>query len=345
MIFILYHNHILNINTYFGIQIFNQFLILIPGVFLLVSTFKLKKSDLLLRTNKIINYCKEFYHFCHPLVFYAFCVFFIGIADRLILLKFGGLIDQGLFAFSYKVSELIFIIPSAMSVLIFRELSISVEKNKQKKIRVLLTKNLFSFYFIASYFAVFISQNAEYVTSFIGGDKFLQAVPVLAIISFYPLHQIYGQFLGSLLLSYNKTHVFRNIGILTLIFGLFLSILFMGPKKYNFLELGALGYAYKMIIYQVISSNIYLFIVSRIVGLKVKKFIFHQLYVLGLLYLLMKATVVLLQNKFLNDDLFFFISGIVYSIFSMVLIYFFPKIIGFNRNKIFKYIKAIMRRS
>lgn len=345
LLFIFYKYDFLTLELYFTIQIFNQLIIIIPGFYILLKNSEFKINNLLLSKDKIVKYSKEFYQFCHPLVFYAFVVFFVGISDRLLLLKFGGLKEQGLYGFSAKISDLIFIIPSAMSVLIFRELSISVSQNKKNRIRVILTKNLYLFYFIASYFAIFISQNAEYVTHLIGGDKFLDASPVLAIISFYPLHQIYGQFLGSLLISYEKTSILRNVGSLVIVFGLVLSIFLIGPDAYNCLQLGAVGYAYKMIIYQIILSNVFLIIVSKLIRLKLRKIIFHQIYVVGVLYIIMKISELILQNKFSNVNLAFFLSGVLYSLLCAILIFTFPRIIGLNRNKLVGSLRLIKWRN
>ena len=70
---------------------------------------------------------------------------------------------------------------------------------------------------------------------------------------FSTLFRCIGQFQNILLISINKTNVLRDTGLITLILGVFLTLLFLGPKNSNlpFLALGAEGLVIKYLIIEI----------------------------------------------------------------------------------------------
>ena len=157
--------------------------------------------------------------------------------------------------------------------------------------------------------------------------------------SFYPLHQVYGQYIGVVFLALDKTKIIRNVGSLSLIFGLCFSIYFMGPKEYYCLEMGALGLSYKMILTQFFQVNIYLWLISKYLGLSFIKFIVHQFTVVFLLFIFVTISNSLSNMVFYNIYLTFISSGILYTIFVFTLLFHYPRLIAMSRMDLNHYFK------
>ena len=344
IIIVMYFTSLLNLVTFFCLQFFNQFFVIYFGIKVLFNKVAVSGnlSDIILIPKKlIINYTKEFYHFCNPLIFYVLVVFFTGIADRLILQEYSGFVEQGYYGLSNRLIGIIFLVPSAMSVLLLRDMSKSAYKNDLEHIKLLLKRYTPLFYFIAAYFAIFISKNAELVTQVLGGNDYMDASATVAVMSLYPLHQTYGQYGGAVLLAINKTNIIRNVGIITLLFGLILSFIFIAPNKYYGLNLGALGLSYKMILTQFFQVNIYLWLISKYLRLSFIKFIVHQFTVVFLLFIFVTISNSLSNLVFYNIYLTFISSGILYTIFVFTLLFYYPRLIAMNRIDINHYFKKL----
>jgi O-antigen/teichoic acid export membrane protein len=197
-----------------------------------------------------------FVRYSSPLLVYSLVSLIIGLGDRWILQKFGGSTQQAFFGLAFKVGSFIFIFSSAMMPLLMREMSIFFSEKNIEKISKSFINNTNILFFLTTILAVCISFNAEFVISLLGGEKYKSAYYITAIMVYYPIHQTLGQINGTLYYSTMRTNEYRNIGIIVLPFGLILNFIFMAPREYYGLELGAFGLVLQMIIIQYISVNV-----------------------------------------------------------------------------------------
>ena len=131
-------------------------------------------------------------------------------------------------------------------------------KNKNfDRIRNIFKKYIPMLYSIAAYFAIFISINADVVGFIIGGSDFDGAYWCILVMALYPIHQTYGQLSGSLYYSTDRTSLYKNIGGSILLAGMPLS-LFLISDEFG-MNLGGLGLALKMVLIQLIQTNILLY--------------------------------------------------------------------------------------
>jgi O-antigen/teichoic acid export membrane protein len=96
------------------------------------------------------------------------------------------------------------------------------------------------------------------VTRFAGAD-YTRAIPVLAIMAFYPLQQTFGQLNGTAFKAAGRTAEYRNISIALSIPDMLLTYWLIAPADAIVpgLDLGALGVAVRMVIYGLISVQVY----------------------------------------------------------------------------------------
>ena len=107
----------------------------------------------------------------------------------------------------------------------------------------------------------------------------------------------------------------------------------MGPKEFYCLELGAVGYACKMILYQFISSNIYLIVVNKYIKLPLTRFFIHQFSSVTILFAFVKISIFITEFYVSGSFQIFFVSGFIYSIFSIILVASFPNILALKKKR------------
>jgi len=139
---------------------------------------------------------------------------------------------------------------------------------------------------------------------------------------------------GSLFFAMEETKLYRNIGLITSLIGLVLSFIFL-----YYLELGAVGFAWKMVIVQVISVNIQLYYNMKFLNLKMSEFVLHQL--LSVLFFILLAfasssAVYMTSNAIFN----FLLTGTLYTFLVVIGTILFPYVFSTTHKEIQTFLKT-----
>lgn len=292
-------------------------------------------------------YIKEFFNYSHPLFVYALVGLIVGIMDRWLLQFFGGSVQQGFYGLSYRIGAICFLFTSAMTPLITREFAIAFDKYDIPEMTRLFRRYIPMLYAIAAYFACFIAVQAKSVAYIIGGAKFQHAILPVMIMAFYPIHQTYGQLSGSVFYATGQTRLYRNIGITFMLVSLPVAYFLLAPRDNFGLDFGATGLAIKMVALQFIGVNVQLWFNARLLKLPFWRYIGHQIISVG--SLLGCAVVAMYCVDYwlgLNEKivLSFLLSGFLYSLIVMGMIYFQPIIFGLKRQDISSAIQFSLRK-
>lgn len=286
---------------------------------------------------QIKNYSREFFVYSSPLLVYGCVGLLAGLLDRWLLQHFAGSVEQGFYTLSYRLGEICFLFTGAMTPLLTREFSKAYGQHDIPHMQNLFQRYIPSLYVIAAYFSVFLSVQAEKASLFVGGAEFKGASLAVAIMVLYPIHQTYGQLSGSMLFATGQTKLYRNIGLfIDILFSLPLTMWLIAPSAWSGLALGATGLAIKMIVVQFISVNLQLWFNSHFLQLSYWKFLGHQLYVVGVLYIIawLTATTV---DQFIKTPLFaFLISGIIYTLGFILITILLPSLLFLSRAEMWQ---------
>ena len=339
LILILNAFNVINLYSIFFVHYFAFFFVIISGWKILnknnINLFK----NLSLQTDRIKKYIKEFYLFSHPLFINGLVVYIVAIFDRWLLQFYYGSYEQGYYSLGLRISSVIFLFTSAMPNLFVREMSLANKDKNTNKMRKLFLNYVPLFFCIVSFFAVFISYNSSIIVSIIGGDEYQNASMVVSIMVFYSVHQTYGQLNGAIFLGTEKTNVIRNIGVITGLLGMILSLYLITSFGFG---MAALGLSIKMVVVQFIAVNIYLWKIMKILNLKFVKFFTHQFFIIGLFYLFAFISSNLISLIIKNIYISFLFQGLLYTILSLFFIYLFPIIIFMKKDDIKKFISNII---
>lgn len=280
----------------------------------------------------------EFYRFSSPLFVFNVFAILVGIFDIWLLQKVSGSVEVGFYGLAYSISAMCFLFTSAMTPIITREFSKSFEEGDLEVIKSLFRRYTPMLYSIAAYFGVFVAFEAESLLNIFTGDKFEDAYLSLVILGFYPLHQTYGQINAALFFASEDTVKYRNIGLLAEAFGLILTYILVFE-----MELGAIGFALKMLATQFFGVNAQLFFNTKKVGLNYSIFLYHQIYAVLILSLI--AFVSGLLVDFGADPIWdFLITGVVYTCLVIIGGIIMPSIFGVSRKEIFSFLRTVVKK-
>lgn len=280
---------------------------------------------------------KEFLDYCLPLFAYSFVVLSVGLFDIWLLQNLNGSVETAYYGLSFSVAAMCFIFTGAMTPIITREFSKNFEKKDLESMRNLFKRYIPMLYSLASFFSIFLVFQSENFLNIFFDKEFEDAFLVLSIMAFYPIHQTYGQLSGSIFYSTNQTKLYRNIGLISVLLGLLLSLIFVYA-----LNLKAEGLALKMVLTQIIAVNIQLFFNVKLLNLKMNKFIWHQLVVIVLLSLV--AFLSKISITFNSPLISFVSSGFVYTFIVIMLFIFFPELLSVKKNELLQVLKKVRKK-
>ena len=334
MIVAIFLLHNLNIFTLF---IYNYFVLLMLMVIFLQIMKQgkyLDAQDYRMEPLDAKNYAKEFYGYCHPLFVYGIIGVACNILDRWLLQIFSGSVQQGYYGLSSNIGTVCFLFTGAMTPLIMREFSIDYGNKNLALIANRFRKHVPILHTITAFMVCFIAVNASKVAVIMGGRKFEAATASVAVLTFYPIYQTYGQIMGSLFYATGQTRLYRNIGVVTLLVGLPLSFWLMAPRQFHGLNLGAAGLAIKTTATAILAINIQLWFNNRFLKLSFPKFFFHQFYSVIILSGMSWAVTFLTGLVVKNILLGLLISGFFYTAAFAFILFVTPSVFLIERSEL-----------
>lgn len=290
-------------------------------------------------------------HYARPLTLLMFSGFLFLYFDRWFLQLIGGAMEQGYFGLSDRLGQIAFVFTSAMTPLLTREFAFAHEERDKERL-VRLFGRIRLFLFIAAMTSCFLSVQSETVVKLIGGSRFHGAMLPIAIMALYPIHQTFGQLSGALLVATGQTGLYSRIGIAAMVCSLPVTYFLLAPASYAVpgLALGAVGLALKMVVVQLLTTNIQLYCNTRYLGISYLKWFLYQVGMIPLMYGLAYGAS-LLASYVLNavfpigvggltaNIASFTVSGFIYCLTVAAAVSLSPKIAGTSREELIDILK------
>lgn len=345
----LFFNRVLTLSTFFSLQILIFFLFVIVFAIYLrnKNVFRFEFAKVNLRDSKEV--LKYFVSYSHPLLTLSLFSFLFVYFDRWFLQIISGSVSQGYYSLALRLSAVCILFTGAM-VPIFRQMVAKAHgENNKAYIQALFQKSRI-FYFVSAFFSIFFLFHSGEIIYLIGGAQYFEAKVPLMIMLCYPIHQTYGQFCGSMLMSLERTDLSRNIGLFSLALGFTFSYFLIAPNSFFIpgMGLGAIGLSLKMITTQVIIVNVTLFYVCKIIRERFVRYLSFQFIVLIPLLIIGYVTNDL-YGSFIDESSGvigavsqLLISGFSYLILVTALCWIFPGLLGLKRHELKAYIGKVL---
>lgn len=279
---------LLNLHTYFASQI------VVTGVAAAVAilwlfrqnafTAKAVSPKLLFSTEGVL-YIAFLKGYVRPLVLLVATGFIFNYFDRWFLQLIGGSSQYGYFGLSDRLGSVAILFTAAMTPLLTREFAYAYEEEDKVRLAGLFDR-IRIFLFLAAAISCFLSMSSGPLVDIIGGDKFAGAIIPIAIMSMYPIHQTFGQLSSSLMIATGQTGLYAKIGIFGTLVGIPVTYFLMAPLAYTVpgLGLGATGLAIKMVLMNILGTNVQLYFNTRYIHTSYVKWIILQFKIIGVLY-------------------------------------------------------------
>lgn len=347
LVIVLFFYQKLNLTSFYIYNFVVMALLVLCFLFIIKSCRNVTSFNWRLGIKDIREYASELYEYSHPLFVYSAVGFLAAIIDRWLLQSYAGSIEQGFYSLSAQIGVVCFMFSSAMTPLIMREFSIANTRNDINLMAELFRKHAPLLYSITAIFSCFVAVNADRIVMVFGGVKFQASALAVGIMAFFPIHQTYGQLNGSLFYATGQTRLYRNIGIIFMTLGIPLTFFMIAPKRLFGLDAGASGLAIKMVMLQIIAINVQLYYHAKFLKFSFWHYVGHQIICVACLLSLSLLARTLIYNTALpkgNILIFLFISGILYAITVITVLYYFPWIFGINKSYVSNILANIKRR-
>jgi O-antigen/teichoic acid export membrane protein len=291
-------------------------------------------------SKKTIQTTKSFFKYSSPLAIYLVLSFLTDFFDRSILQLYSGSFGQGIYSFSYMISNLCFLVISPMFPIFTRELSIlSVTQNREGMSK-LFRKYVPLLYTLTAILCCFLFNHTDIVVQLVGGNEYRNAEIALKVLLFFPLFSVYSMLNASVIYSNSRTKVLLIVSIILLPFGLGTSYFLVSNASWC-LNLGATGLAIKTILIEFVSIIIILYINSKYLEFNFYKYLMHIIVSTSLFLLLSILTKYLALYFFTNYIVVFFITGAFYILSCVLLLIISPKLFGLNSFFVKRALKKI----
>jgi O-antigen/teichoic acid export membrane protein len=277
----------LNLTTFFGYRVLLYVVLLSFGVWYLYRTIGLRLRIVMPWQPGALVIVKEFFSFAHPLITLGIFGMVFGFFDRWFLQFVYGSLSQGYFSLAFSLSSIASLFLAPMTPLLMQSVARADQIDDLSAVRVAFEKVKF-LYLVGVVISLFCMFHSQEILALIGGEDYSGAWITLVVMFLYPIHMVYGQFCGAVLIAMRKTGLYRNIALISTVGGGLISYFLLSPKSFVIpgLELGSLGLALKLVLIQLISVGIQLLFVCKLIKAKFSEYVFSQILILILVFLI-----------------------------------------------------------
>jgi len=284
----------------------------------------------------------EYWRYCRPLIALSLISFAFDFADKWLLQRFGGAVQQGYFQVANQISAISLLATASILNVFWKEIAAAWAENNMERVVML-----------GALLTGFLLPWARQIVGLVLGEAYLPAWPVLAIMLLYPIHQSMGQIGGTMLYASAQTKKYMVVSALVMLVSIPMSYLVLASRSGPWipgLELGAAGLALKMVVLGVVSVNVQAWVIGRACGWKLD-WAFQVVgisLVLAIGYLANHAARLLwnVDNLRLADLLApMLAAGVIYAALVALAIWQWPWLIGLDRAELVVLAGKLRRRS
>lgn len=288
----------------------------------------------------------EYRVYCTPLVLYSLVSFAYAFGDRWMLQNFGGSQQQGFYQIGYQFAAVSLIATTSILRIFWKEISEAGARKDWKRVRMLYQRVSRGLVMLGAILSGFMIPWAKAILVLFLGEAYASAWPALTIMLLYPIHQSMGQIGGTLFLATGKTRIHVVYGTIFMLVSLPVSYIAQAPPHALFpgLGLGSIGMALKMVVLNMIGVNVMAWLIARVYGWKYDWAYqivgISSLVAIGFISKHLIGSLWDLNGEGIALLLPIIVSGLLYSLAAVGLIWVMPWLVGMERAEII----AILRK-
>ncbi|HAM35955.1 MAG TPA: hypothetical protein DEB40_10860 [Elusimicrobia bacterium] len=208
----------------------------------------------------------KYLNYCSPLILYSCIGFAYNFADRWLLQKYGGDVEQAYYAVGSQFSAIALIATSSILRIFWKEIAEAHHLADHARTKTLYQKVSRHLFFGGAMIAGFFMPWAEDLLRLVLGASYVGGTTTMAIMFLYPVHQSMGQIVSTMLFATERVSLQVTTGIIFMIASMGATYLVLAPGNAVIpgLGLASMGLAIKMIMLQLIQVNVLAYMIARI---------------------------------------------------------------------------------
>lgn len=216
----------------------------------------------------VMDVLREFVRYCRPLAVLAILAFAYEFADRWLLQRFAGAVQQGIFQVANQIAAVSLLATSAVLSIFWKEIAAAWGENDDARLKSLYRKASRILIFLGAFVGGGLIPWSPSIVEVLLGPAYADAWPVLAVMLIYPVHQSLGQIGGTTLLATGRTGTYLLVSSAMMALSLPLGLFLLLPPGGGLpgLDMGALGLAIKLVVVGVVGGNLQSWTIARIHG-------------------------------------------------------------------------------
>jgi O-antigen/teichoic acid export membrane protein len=271
---------------------------------------------------------KKMLVYSSPLLGYMFLQMIAGFSDRWILQRYAGSEAQGLFSFSFSLTNVMTLFVGVLLPLLIREISIAAGENNKLKIGEIYNKFYPLIFALVAYFTAFTFVQAKNILDLLGGHEYEKSLFSFQLLLIVPLLGVFSGLNGAVIYATHKTKIFLKMASFSAPIGILLNIILIHPSLFS---LGYNGLAIKTVALEMISVMIISFIISKEYDISIVKIVSHFLFLIPFFSVAYGISLICEYLGF-NGISVFFIAGVGYTLIIFAFFWLFSPLLGMNAD-------------
>jgi O-antigen/teichoic acid export membrane protein len=279
----------------------------------------------------------RYWQYCRLLIPYAWVGFAYEFADRWLLQRFGGSVEQAYYAISSQFATIALPVTTSILNIFWKEIAEAHGRADHARTASLYKRTSRLLFMMSAATTGFLLPWTHDLVRLLLGSAYAGGAATLAVMVFYPIHQSLGQIAGAFLYATARVSWQVGIGVVFMLISIATTyfVLAPGDAAVPGLGLASFGLALKMVGLQLVQTNVIAYVVAR-----VSKWHFDWLHqaisVIGCVGLGWAAYSVAISLAGPKAPTFAAISlgAVLYSLLFIGFVYSMPWLTGFSRAEL-----------
>ena len=243
---------------------------------------------------------RRWWQYARPLIALEYDLPLTGFLSMYLIQALYGSTEQGYFALASRWSTLVLVFTGAALTIVWREIAAAIAGGRRDRAAEVYLRFSRLLVFIAVTLSLWLSFGSHSLVLAVAGEQYRPAIPIVALMAFYPVAQTYGQLSGAALKAAEQTIDYRNWSMLLSIPDVLLTYVLVAPATALVpgLGLGAMGVALKMAVYPLVSVQLFEWLALRFFGVSYGAELSRKLWMVGILLLCAVLTLRMLPDAF-----------------------------------------------
>ena len=284
----------------------------------------------------------EFWVYCKPLIPYVWLAAAGDFLDRWMLQTWGGNTEQGYYAAALNIMVVMSLAVVSVIRIFWKEIAEAYHQRDMALVELLYQRTTRLVYFFGAFIVgASLPWSSEIIVTLLGHEYTGGSITFMLMI-LYTAHQGLGQLNAVVLFATANSKLQTIIGSISIIFSFLLAYYILAPETVLIpgLNMGAAGLAWKMLIMNFLTVNVFGYFLARKFDWKYEWF--FQFLVLGVLILAGYLAKALFFGVFEAMYSHLISSSLVYFVLVCFLCYFFPsQLLGVTKSELDDFLSNI----